>query len=69
MKNIFKPARVAYSPEKRIKIPLYENLMDIQFFKRKSYQQKIRGNVEFSIGCGKMLTEYSQNFYSRFFLN
>jgi len=47
-------ARVAYSTSKRIKIPLYENLVDFQFFKRKSYQQKIRGNVEFSIECGKM---------------
>jgi hypothetical protein len=46
--------RVAYSTSKRTKIPLYENLMDFQFFKGKSYQQKIRGNVEFGIECGKM---------------
>jgi len=26
----------------------------------KSYQQKIEGNAEFSIGCGKITTEYSQ---------
>lgn len=53
-------ARVAYSTPKSIKIALYENLMDFQFFKKRSYQQKIGGNVEFSIGCGKMLTECSR---------
>lgn len=32
------------------------------FSNKKSYQQKIGGKVEISIGCGKMLTEYSQIF-------
>ena len=27
------------------------------FSNKKSYQQKIEGKVEISIGCGKMLTE------------
>jgi len=30
---------------KKNKKPLYENLIDIQIFKGKSYQQKIGGNV------------------------
>jgi len=32
------------------------------FSDKKSYQQKIGGNVGFSIGCGKMTTEYSPYF-------
>lgn len=34
--------------------------MDIQIFKGKSYQQKIRGNHKFIVSYEKMLTEYSQ---------
>jgi hypothetical protein len=42
-KNIFKSTREAYLLTEMMKIPLYENLLDIQFFERKSYQQKNRG--------------------------
>lgn len=50
---------MTYLPVKRIKIPIHENLVDVQFFKQGNYQQKIGGKGEISIGCGKMLTEYS----------
>jgi hypothetical protein len=39
--------RVAYLPSKRTKIPIRENLVDIQILNWKSYQQKIECNIKF----------------------
>jgi hypothetical protein len=41
------PDRMAYLPSKRTKIPIRENLVDIQILNRKSYQQKIESNIKF----------------------
>ena len=42
-----KPFRIAWMRYKLTKNAIYENLMDIQFFKRKSYQQKIKRTIKF----------------------
>ena len=42
-----KPFIIAWMGYKLTKNAIYENLMDIQFFKRKSYQQKIKRTIKF----------------------